>query len=178
MTCLLWSLWITKARAALWIAAGPRCESLRWWSRCSVVSSSLGPPGLQPARLLCPWDSPGKNPGVGCRFLLQGIFLTQESNPGLLHCRQIPYRLSCEGSPKIRYEFWILLLFMKLNWKLFSPVWIFATPWIIQSMEFSGPENWVGSRSLLQGIFPTQRSNPVSHIADRFFTNWATREAW
>ena len=38
----------------------------------------------QPARLLCPWDFPGKNTGVGCQFLLQGIFLTQGSNPGLL----------------------------------------------------------------------------------------------
>ena len=36
-------------------------------------------------RLLCPWDSPGKNTGVGCHFLLQGIFLTQGSNPSLLH---------------------------------------------------------------------------------------------
>ena len=35
-------------------------------------------------RLPCPWDSPGKNTGVGCHFLLQGIFLTQGSNPGLL----------------------------------------------------------------------------------------------
>ena len=51
-------------------------------------------------RLLCPWDSPGKNTGLGCHFLLQGIFSTQESNPGLLHCRQILYRLSSEGSPK------------------------------------------------------------------------------
>ena len=41
-----------------------------------------------------PWDSPGKNTGVGCHFLLQGIFQTQESNPGLLHCRQIIYQLS------------------------------------------------------------------------------------
>ena len=40
-------------------------------------------------RLLRPWDSPGKNTGVGCHFLLQGIFLTQGSNPGLLHCRQM-----------------------------------------------------------------------------------------
>ena len=38
--------------------------------------------------LLCPWDFPGKSTGVGCHFLLQGIFLTQASNPGLLHCRQ------------------------------------------------------------------------------------------
>ena len=47
--------------------------------------------GLQPARLLCPWDSPGKNTGVGYHSLLQGIFLTQGSNPCLLLCRQILY---------------------------------------------------------------------------------------
>ena len=39
----------------------------------------------QPARLLYPWDLPGKNTGVGCHFLLQGIFLTQGSDPSLLH---------------------------------------------------------------------------------------------
>ena len=53
-------------------------------SVASVVSDSVRPHGLQPARLLCPWDSPGKNPGVGCHALLQGIYLTQESNPCLL----------------------------------------------------------------------------------------------
>ena len=40
---------------------------------------------LEPARFLCPWDCPGKTTGVGCRFLLQGIFLTRGSNPHLLH---------------------------------------------------------------------------------------------
>ena len=38
----------------------------------SVMPSSLRPCGLQPTRLLCPWNSPGKNTGVGCHFLLQG----------------------------------------------------------------------------------------------------------
>ena len=71
-----------------------RCESLGWWPRCSVVSNSLGPHGLQPARLLCPSDPPGKNPGVGSHALLQGIFPTQRPNPGLPHCRQILYCLS------------------------------------------------------------------------------------
>ena len=56
---------------------------------CSVVPSSLPPHGLQPTRLLCPWNSPGKNTGVGCHAVLQGIFLTQGSNPGLLYCKQI-----------------------------------------------------------------------------------------
>ena len=46
---------------------------------CPVVSNSLQPPCLQPARLLCPWDSPGKHTGVGCHFLLQGNL----SNPGI-----------------------------------------------------------------------------------------------
>ena len=61
---------------------------------CSVVSHFLQPHGLQPARLLCLWDSPGKNTGVDCHFLLQRIFPTQGLNPGLLHCRQILYGLS------------------------------------------------------------------------------------
>ena len=50
----------------------------------SVVSDSLQPHGLYPARLLCPWDSPGKNSGVGCHALLQEIFSTQWSKSGLL----------------------------------------------------------------------------------------------
>ena len=65
----------------------------------SVVPDSLRPHGLQSTRFLCPWDFPGKDTGVGCHFLLQGIFPTQGSNPGLLHCRQILYRLSYKGSP-------------------------------------------------------------------------------
>ena len=53
------------------------------------------PHGLQPTRLLHPWDFSGKNIGVGCHFLLQGIFSTQQSNPGgFLHCRQILYQLA------------------------------------------------------------------------------------
>ena len=49
---------------------------------------------------LCPWDFPGKSAGVGCHFLLPGIFPTQESNLGLPHCRQTVYRLSHQGSPR------------------------------------------------------------------------------
>ena len=51
----------------------------------SVVCDSWQPHGLQPAKLLSPWDFPGKNTGVGCHFLLQGIFSTQGSNSGLPH---------------------------------------------------------------------------------------------
>ena len=63
------------------------------------MSNSLQPHGLYPARLLCPWDSPGKNTGVDYHFLLQEIFPTQGLNLDLLHCRQILYHLSHQGSP-------------------------------------------------------------------------------
>ena len=69
------------------------------WGLCarSIVSDSLRPHGLQPARLLCPWNSPGQNTGVGSLSLLQGIFPTQGLNPGLPHCRRILYQLSHKG---------------------------------------------------------------------------------
>ena len=58
------------------------------------MSHSLPPHGLY-----SPWNSPGQNTRVGSLSLLQGIFPTQGSNLGLLHCRQILYQLSYEGSP-------------------------------------------------------------------------------
>ena len=51
--------------------------------------------------LYSPWNSPGQNTEKGSLSLLQGIFPTQGSNPGLLHCRRILYQLSHKGSPKI-----------------------------------------------------------------------------
>ena len=93
----------------------PHCRQIlyhqkpeRKWSH-SVVSDSLWPHGLLPTRLLCPWDWPGKNTGVGCNFLLQEIFLIQGLNPGLPHCRQMLYRLShqnwCLFFKKITFGF-------------------------------------------------------------------------
>ena len=76
----------------------------------SVVSDSLRPHGLQLASLLCPWNSPGKNTGVGCHSLLQGVFPTQESNLSLQHCRQTLYCLNHQGSPdNLRAVYFILL---------------------------------------------------------------------
>ena len=57
----------------------------------SVMSNSLQSHGLQLTRLLCPWDFPDKNSGVGCSFLLQGIFPTEGLNLHLLHFRRILY---------------------------------------------------------------------------------------
>ena len=76
----------------------------------SVVSGSVTP-------MDCPWNSLGQNIGVGSLSLLQGIFPTQGSNPGLLHCRQILYQLSHKGSPII----WVAY---KIIWcREVSPTW-------------------------------------------------------
>ena len=80
---------------------------IRWFPNCSllclemesesesrsVMSDSLGPHGLYSS-----WNSPGQNTGVGSLSLLQRIFPTQGSNPGLPHCRRILYQLSHQGS--------------------------------------------------------------------------------
>ena len=96
--CLDWS-WATivqwEPSASPWTIPKVKGENV---SR-SVVSDSLQPHGLQLARLLCPWGSPGKNTGVGCHALLQGIFLIQGLNLDLPHCRQILYHLSHQQSP-------------------------------------------------------------------------------
>ena len=70
----------------------------------SVVSDSLWPHGLYK-----PWNSPGQNTGVGILSLLQKIFPTQGSSPGLPHCRRILYQLSHKGSPRMLE--WVAYLF-------------------------------------------------------------------
>ena len=72
----------------------------------SVMFNSLWPHGLH-----TPWNSPGQNTVVGSCSLLQGIFPTQGSNPGLLHCRQILYQLSYQGSPRVLE--WVAYLFSR-----------------------------------------------------------------
>ena len=82
-----------------------------------VVSNSLQPCGLYLTRLLCPWDSVGKNTGVGCQFLLQGIFLTQGSNACflcLLHWQVDSLLTAPPGKPLHQYlpgesSGWLLL---------------------------------------------------------------------
>ena len=70
-------------------------KELDWAQSCPTLWDHMD--WLYSSRLLCPWDFPGNNTGVGCHSLLQGIFPTNESNPHLLrllHCRQILYHLS------------------------------------------------------------------------------------
>ena len=89
----------SKHTAGPWTAGFHDAGPLTCVLSHSVVSDSVGPRGLWPPRLLCPWDSPGQNTGVGSPALLQGIFPTQGLNPGLPHCRRILCHLSQQGSP-------------------------------------------------------------------------------
>ena len=92
----------------------------------SVTSDSSGPHGL-----CSPWNFPGQSTGVGSLSLLQGIFPTQRSNPGLPHCGWILYQLSHKGSPRI------------LEWVAYS-----------FSRGSSQPRNWTGV-SCIAGRFFT-----------------------
>ena len=80
----------------LWLSSVPWCV-MCWLLSCVRLFATpwsvtfQGPLGI----------FPGKNTGVDCHFLLQGIFLTQGLNPGLLHCRWILYHLSHQRSPRI-----------------------------------------------------------------------------
>ena len=84
--------------------SGPRASGLFVLSESeshSVVSDSLWPHGLY-----SPWNSPGQNSGVGSLSLLQGIFPTQGSNPGRLHCRWILYQLSHKETLSMWFSWW------------------------------------------------------------------------
>ena len=79
--------------------------------------------------MVCPWNSPGKNTGVGYHSLFQGIFPTQRSNPGLPHCRQMLYHLNHQGNPTDCPQFSIshLLLFQMQSGFFFMTAFIEAT---------------------------------------------------
>ena len=81
------------------------------------------------SKLLCPWDFQGKSTGVGCHFLLQGIFPIQGLNPGLSHCRQTLYRLSHQQSPTIQ-NIWTSLVAQKVKPLSTMPeTWVRSLGW-------------------------------------------------
>ena len=90
--------------------------------KCRQLSSAfeiIHNSSVMPFRLLCPWDFPGKNTGVGCNFLLQGIFPIQGLKPGLRPCRQILYHLSYREDPVITSS-GLKLRFLFLEYNLFG----------------------------------------------------------
>ena len=146
--------------------------------RAESVMSDSRPHGLQPARLLCPWNFPGKNTGVGCHFLLQGIFPTQGSKPCLFHLlhwqadslplHHLRSHTSGRGqeitSAKGQIDLYIHYInsytvyevaqsCLTLRSHGLQPTRLLS-PW-----NFPGKSIGVGCHFLLQGIFPTRGSN-------------------
>ena len=97
-----------------------RCFSCACVVSCfSHIQFFATPWTIQPARLRCPWESPGKNTGLGCHFLLQGIFLTQGSNPSsYVSCigRWVLYHQHHLGSHVSHFSnVFLFCFFMKLS---------------------------------------------------------------
>ena len=128
------------------------------------MSDSFMTPWTIPARLLCPWDFPGKNTRVGCHFLLQGIFPTQALSsrllPCLLDCRQILYHWTEKWT-------WRCLSCLTLCDPMDCTVCGILQARILEWVAFPF------SRGSSQHRDRTQ----VSQIAGRFSTSWATRES-
>ena len=120
------------------------------------MSNTLSPHGL-----LCSWGSPGKNSGVDCHFLLQVIFLSQRSNLGLRHCRQILYNLSYREVLVIPSLTFLLncCLYANSYTTVLQPHGLWPTrllcPW-----DFPGKNSGMGGHFLFQGLFPSQGLNP------------------
>ena len=119
----------------------------------SVVSHSWDPLDCSPPGS-CPWNSPGKNTGVGCHALLQEIFPAYGSNLGLLHCRQILYHLSYQGSPNKFVE--IVKIVTSWNEHLtfsrertYQVLWIHSVP-VLQMHYFHFPN--ISSSHQPQGL--------------------------
>ena len=123
---------------------------------------SLRSHGLRPTRLFHPWDFPGKSTGVGCHFLLQRIFLTQGSNPGLPHCRQTLYHLSHQES----LAFTVTILGRELHFFFFA--FEFHSQLIISKpfdWEIFGPLNW--SR-LIENLYTKISQKEKKHNTDPY----------
>ena len=138
------------------------------------MSDSVRPHRWQPTRLPRPWDSPGKNTGVGCYFLLQCMKVKSEREVAQL-CPTLcdsmghsPPGSSVHGIFQTGMLEWVAISkYMYSEVKLLSYVRLFATPWTVAyqaplSMGFSRQEYWSRLPFPLQGIFLTQGSNPHS----------------
>ena len=136
------------------------------------MSDPCNPIDLEPTKLLCPLNFPSKKPGVGCHFLLQGIFPVQASNMGLPHCRPILYHLNHQGSPSYKHEFTLIKLEFIIVLpitildqrngvvQLLSCVRIFVMPW---TAVCQAPLSFTISWSLLK-LLSTESMTLSNHL--------------
>ena len=133
---------------------------------------------VTPWTIYSPWNSPGQNNGVGSLSLLQGIFTTQGSNPGLPYCREILYQLSHQGSPRILE--WVAYPFFRGSFQLRNQ----TRDSCIAGIFFT---NWATREALImyaKTLFPNkfvvkvarERGLGLQHIfGRRVYTIWSTK---
>ena len=126
---------------------------------CSVTLDSLWPYGIA-SQVPCPWDCPGKNIGLACHFLIQGIFQTQGSTCVSYIDRHILYHWATwEIQFQMRFQMFYKLWSVSSVQSL-SCVWLFATPWIAAHQASLSITN---SQSLLK-LMPIELVMPSSHL--------------
>ena len=91
--------------------------------------------GLQPFRIFCQWNSPGKDTGVGFHSLLQGILLTQVSNPGLLHWQADPLPTEPPGEPFTRPE--LANQYMRTYYVIYTHTYIYIYIYIYRLYAYT-----------------------------------------
>ena len=118
---LAWEIPWTKEPEGLQSIALQKSQT---WLVCvcispSVISDSLRPHGLLPARHFCLWSSSGKNTGVSGHSFLQGIFPIQGSNSGLMHCRLMLYSLSHQEAHLVtkQQQLWCITDVFNSKWQ-------------------------------------------------------------
>ena len=150
----------------------------------SVMSDFLWPHGL--SRLLYPWDFPGKNTRVGCHSFLQGIFLTHGSNTSLLHCRQILYHLSHQGSQFILKTFKTIseVICDLFSFCLYKYIWYKAS-WKLEL--FVGRKSGVPGSERIGLSWESRRApdiwgsmilRPLMHFQTWTYANIRNRKKW
>ena len=150
---------------------------------------------MEPARLLCPWNFPGKNTRVGCHFLLQGIFLTQGSNLHLLHWQANSFPLGHLGSsPKFHGISLTVDEYRLTSLKCKIPVrkkqWFTLRVWLggfsvytslrsagTRKCEFDGKGNWRKNSDHL-GSGETSEEAGRSQSAEKTADSWGAGKGW
>ena len=118
---------------------------MKWGESRSVLSESLWPHGLY---IYSPWNFPDQNTGVGSLSLLQGIFPTQGSNPGLQHCRRILCQLSHKGSPRILQ--WVAYPFSSgSSWPRNQTGGLLHCRWNLYQLRYQGSNKFIKINSIL-----------------------------
>ena len=142
------------------------------------MSDPLQPNRPLPSRFLCQWDSPGKETGVGCHALLQGIFPTQGWNSCLRHCRRILYCWA-SGEAQVLGHTWKWSIFHFFPFRsmrgFFFDIHCLCNCTVHGILQDRLLE-WVAIPFSSGSSQPRNRTG-VSHIAGGFFTSRATREA-